>query len=200
MPRFCEAQTLNGDQQSAVQSGTRAVALCEQLEIQFDLAEAEMRLSDAYLHQHHYEQATYWLKKSLQTFYIFDKAILIGSNHGDLGLIAYKQQNYPLALQHLRQAIEIWHGAGYGWVQVVALVAIAQIRAEQQLYEEATRILAATLANLQPILSSIDEAPVLRNLLEQRMDPEKFAEIWVQGEALELNTLITDLLAELPVG
>lgn len=197
---LCQSQFITGDFKSAIRVGMQAVALCEDLGLDFDLAEAEMRLGDAYMLHHQYEEATYWLEKSLETFYIFDKAALIGSNHNDLGWIAYKQQKYSIALQQFGRAIQVCQDAGYTWIHVGPLVSIAEVYAALDVDEKAARILAATLAKLQPINLSIEQAPALRKILEERMAPEQFAESWSQGEATDLNTLIIELLAELPEG
>jgi predicted ATPase/DNA-binding CsgD family transcriptional regulator len=146
-----------------------------------------------------YEKAKGFYEQQLMKSERFVNASAIGISLIMLGNVLRKQYNYDEAYTHFKESLQIFNDAGFLWIIPWSLQHISQLLSDQEHMVRAIEILATI--HLYPIPFNLDHldsnTQELREELEAKLDPERFAIAWERGKSRSINDLVMEILSEL---
>jgi len=120
----------------------------------------------------------------------------IALSHTGLGAASAGLQNYTQARYHYQQSVQISASSNRVEDTLTLILHFAQLLAKQGNKQHAFHLIAFVVA--QPVAWEIDrlDAEHLRRQLQAELSPEVYTEGQAQGQALELDAILRELMAE----
>jgi predicted ATPase/DNA-binding CsgD family transcriptional regulator/predicted negative regulator of RcsB-dependent stress response len=185
---------LRGDYELALQCAEASLAAFETLGDRWGFLHVYGLFGYTKAAQNEYEQASQWLQQAQTLAEAFGHVFSIAIIYINQGKVAIHAQKYTVARTWLRKSLQVFRDAGYQWMMPFPLAFVAQTLSDQQEFERAVEIL-ATIEKYPLIFAHTDEiAQTLRDELEAKLEPNRFASAWEQGAKRELSTLVAELL------
>ena len=191
---FSVSYHIQGDYELALPFSEEALAIFERLESRSGVALICSLMGRIRLQQKEFEQAKQWVHRSqvleAQLGHVWDIGIIAIQQTR----IALHEQNYQSAQEYLKRALQIWWNAGYKRFLTYPLVYVAQLFALQNELDSAVEIL-AILKNYPLIIEEGNQvAKALRDELQAKLEPERFAAAWTRGQASSVEAVVHRLL------
>jgi DNA-binding CsgD family transcriptional regulator/tetratricopeptide (TPR) repeat protein len=189
---LCHAQE---DFAEAFQLAEEALVLFESLGDGWCLMTTYHLLGAIKVDSHEDEAAKQWFDKMQPLAEAFGHAWSRAGLYVSQGKIALHERNYAAARLGLRKGVKLAWDAGYQWVMPYLLIYFAQLFTGENDLERAVQTL-ATVHKQLPSVQADAITRTLRNELETKLGPVRFAAAWARGQERELSTLVAELLAE----
>ncbi len=175
----------------------RALAIFEELDNRWGIMHATRVLGQAYQNEQQYTHARRCFEQALLIAERFGHSFYIAMIHRQLAWVDQVEHDYPTADWRLRMALKVYWDVGYTWMLPYPLQGLATLYAEQQDFERAVSMLATIHPHPLTFNRTTQRVQALREELEERLEPARFAAAWKHGQERTLSTLVAELLAEL---
>lgn len=184
---------------SARQYADEALAAFTQIGDRWGLMIACIALGRIHFNQSAYREARYWFRQAQPLAEAFGHMWNLANLRINDARIARREQDYATAHREYANGLKLYWNAGYRLVVPRLLTFIADLFAEQNALERAVDIL-GTIQKCPPTLAETDQVILaMRDDLQAKLEPEKFAAAWERGQGRTLSDLVAELLAE-PAG
>jgi tetratricopeptide (TPR) repeat protein len=180
---------------NTLQYAEKAVSIFKQLGNDWGIMMASEVLGMAYANSGLYEQAQRCLEDALTIAEDHRDTRQTGNIYGRLAWIAMVQEDFRTAHMLLRKKLRAFWGVGYGSTAHIVFE-IVRVYAAQRDDKSAAAII-ATIEHL-PIASSFAtrHLHMLRQDLQNRLEPEEVEAAWAQGRGRSLSELVSELLSQ----
>ncbi|WP_276485640.1 tetratricopeptide repeat protein [Paraflavitalea pollutisoli] len=120
-----------------------------------------------------YDSAVYYVQKALDVFNELGSEDGKANNHRRLGTLYLAQKNYPLALQHAKQANEIARQGGFLSMEADAITVISEVYAASGRYDSAFANLKKYVVLNDSLLNDEKERELIQNEMQYNFDKKE---------------------------
>lgn len=184
----------------ALQLAQEGLLILEVLGDRVGITSAYALLFTIMFREEKFDQARSWLQKAEPLNKALGQRFWLARLDTLYGRTDLREHKFAAAHVHLRKSLQLFWDAGYSWAILQPLIPIVQLFVEENQTEYAVEILAFIYKCLPLFQQSDEDVGDLREQIEAKLEPERFAAAWARGEERELGAVVSELLAELEDG